>query len=93
MFFLNEISDFDTTSITSGRFLLEANQIPFALVFTKLDKCKQAEFQRNFNEISKKLLTEWEELPPVFFTSADSGRGCLDILTYIDQLNQDFVNP
>ncbi len=28
----SKISDFDTTSITSGRFLLEANQIPFALV-------------------------------------------------------------
>ena len=28
----NETSDFDTTCITSGRFLLEANQVPFAVV-------------------------------------------------------------
>jgi GTP-binding protein len=61
-------------------------QIPFSLVFTKLDKVSRAEAQRNVLKLQEVLLETWEELPPFFTTSATNGEGRDALLGYIDGL-------
>ena len=41
-------------------------------------------------ETYKKVLLEtWEELPPVFITSAEKKQGRDEVLDYIDRINKD----
>ncbi len=37
----------------------------------------------------KKLLETWEELPPVFLTSAEKKQGRDEVLDYIEQINRE----
>lgn len=67
---------------------LGAQQIPFAIVFTKSDKSKQAVVQQNVNLFNKELLKTWEELPPMFLTSAVKKRGGDQMLEFMDFLLQ-----
>jgi GTP-binding protein len=64
------------------------NRLPFAIVFTKTDKLTPGQLASNIAAYKKKLLETWEELPPVFITSSIDGRGCSDILKYIDENNK-----
>jgi GTP-binding protein len=59
--------------------------IPFAIFFTKSDKSKQAEVQRNINDFNKALLKSWEELPPQIVTSAKKHRGKDKVLLFIEE--------
>ena len=68
------------------RFLGE-NGVPFGIVFTKADKPKSAELNKNVSAFLKELSKEWEELPPHFITSSQNGKGREDFLGYIEQLN------
>ena len=60
--------------------------IPFAIIYTKCDKmgpeALKAQMQRN----AAALLEQWEELPPVFVSSATAASGKEDILAYIDNV-------
>lgn len=67
---------------------LGENGIPFAIVFTKIDKMSKLAASRKVSAYCAKLLEQWEELPPVFVTSSNDGRGRDEILDYIDQLNR-----
>jgi GTP-binding protein len=49
--------------------------IPIALVLTKIDKIKQSELARSKKNFETRLLKDWEELPPVFTTSAEKKTG------------------
>jgi GTP-binding protein len=59
------------------------NHVPFAMVFTKIDKLSSAELNRNLAKYNKELLKTWEEIPPVFTTSATSASGKEPVLNYI----------
>ena len=67
------------------------NQIPFAIVFTKADKLGKVRLEENVEAYKNKLLETWEELPPIFVTSAEKGVGETEILDYIEQINQTLV--
>ena len=67
---------------------LGENQVPFAIVFTKADKLGPVAAQRNIDEYKKTLLQEWDELPPIFMTSAETKTGKDTLLNYIDQINE-----
>lgn len=67
---------------------LGENGVPFAIVFTKLDKQSKQKAAANMAAYCEKLLEEWEELPPIFATSATKGTGRDEILNYIEQLNK-----
>lgn len=67
---------------------LGENGVPFAIVFTKLDKLGNDAGRRNVEKYCAKLLETWEELPPVFLTSSETGRGRDELLDYIEQLNK-----
>ncbi|MDE6860747.1 MAG: ribosome biogenesis GTP-binding protein YihA/YsxC [Duncaniella sp.] len=72
---------------------LGENGVPFAIVFTKLDKMGPVAGKKNVEAYCKKLLEEWEELPPVFLTSSEDKRGKEELLDYIDQLNRLPIGP
>ncbi|MCK9305643.1 MAG: ribosome biogenesis GTP-binding protein YihA/YsxC [Bacteroidales bacterium] len=67
------------------KFLIELGEaeIPFSIVFTKCDKLGQEALKNRIAENSELLLEYWEELPPVFISSSETGRGRDEILDYI----------
>ena len=71
---------------------LGENQVPFCIVFTKTDKVSNAELDRNVEAFKTKLLETWEELPPIFITSAEKHIGRDEILNYIEQQNAEVAN-
>lgn len=66
---------------------LGENEVPFSIVFTKLDKLGVNAVKLKIEEYKKVLLERWEELPPIFATSSEDGRGRDEILDYIEQIN------
>jgi GTP-binding protein len=66
---------------------LGENNIPFAIVFTKADKLGKERLAANIDAYKQQLLEFWEELPPLFVTSAESGLGCDELTDYIEQIN------
>ncbi len=68
---------------------LGENSVPFAIVFTKADKLGPVAAQRNVDEYKKVLLESWDELPPVFITSSEKGRGREELLDYIFSINKE----
>lgn len=67
---------------------LGENGVPFSIVFTKADKMSKLRASNNVAAYCEKLLEKWEELPPVFVTSSEDGRGREELLDYINQLNK-----
>lgn len=60
--------------------------IPFVMVFTKIDKLSSTQLQKNQAIYRKEMLAYWEELPPVFLTSAMSSVGKEAVLDYIEKI-------
>jgi GTP-binding protein len=58
--------------------------IPFSIIFTKGDKLGTNARASQIEKNKKALLEYWEELPPVFVSSAETGLGKEEILDYID---------
>lgn len=67
---------------------LGENGIPFSIVFTKMDKSGPEAGKKKVADYCAQLLETWEELPPIFLTSSEDGRGREEILDYIEQLNK-----
>ncbi len=67
---------------------LGENGVPFSVVFTKTDKMGTGRLQMNLNAYQEKLLERWEELPPLFVTSAEKGKGRDELLQYIEEINK-----
>jgi len=66
---------------------LGKSQGPFALVFTKADKLSAQKVQMQVEAYKQKLLETWEELPPLFVTSAEKKQGRDEVLSYIEGIN------
>jgi GTP-binding protein len=71
---------------------LGEQEIPFAIVFTKADKLSKSKLAINTENYKQKLLEVWEELPPIFITSAEKGIGEQELITYIEEINRDIAN-
>ena len=67
---------------------LGESSIPFAIVFTKADKLTANKVNANVEAYKKVLLETWEELPPIFVTSAEKKQGRDEVLDYIGQINK-----
>ena len=67
---------------------LGSNGVPFAIVFTKADKAKVGELNRNVSAFLTALRAEWETLPPHFVTSSKTRQGREELLDYIDSINR-----
>lgn len=64
---------------------LGENGIPFAIIFTKGDKLGPNALKAQIERDKEILSEEWEEMPPMFASSAETGAGKEDILDYIQQ--------
>ncbi len=67
---------------------LGENGVPFAIVFTKGDKLGKVRLKENVEAYKNRLLEEWEELPPIFVTSSETGMGGEELTNYIEELNE-----
>ena len=65
---------------------LGAQGIPFSIVFTKTDKLKPQELKLNVAAFQDKMFQFWEELPPMFQTSAQKKSGQTALLDYIESI-------
>ena len=65
---------------------LGENGVPFSIVFTKLDKLSSSAGKKMIADYCAALAETWEELPPIFKSSAADGRGRAEILDYIEQM-------
>ena len=64
---------------------LGENGIPFAIIFTKGDKLGPNALKAQVERDKAILSEQWEELPPMFVSSADTGAGKEEILEYIEK--------
>ncbi len=62
--------------------------IPFGIIFTKGDKSGPNVLAAQIEKNKARLLEDWEELPPIFVSSAVSASGKTEILDYIGQVLQ-----
>jgi len=67
---------------------LGQSSVPFAIVFTKTDKLSTSKLNQSIKSYKMKLLESWEELPPVFLTSAEKKQGRDEVLDYIEEINR-----
>ncbi len=62
--------------------------VPFAIVFTKADKISAKAVGEHVEAYKRVLSQNWEELPQIFVTSSEKGRGRDEILEYIYGINR-----
>lgn len=65
---------------------LGVNGVPFSIVFTKADKLTPNQANHKVESYKSFLLKTWEELPPIFITSAEKRTGKDELLNYIQGL-------
>ncbi len=68
-------------------------EIPFSIVFTKIDKLGKNQWASNLAKFKKQLLTQWEEMPMYFETSSENKIGKETILKYIEENIPYFIPP
>lgn len=67
---------------------LGENGVPFALIFTKVDKLGRTVIDKNISAYKKQLLKIWEELPPILMSSSADGTGRDEIVQFINEINK-----
>ena len=68
---------------------LGTSSVPFAIIFTKADKLSASKVLQNLAAYKKVLSETWEEMPPMFVTSAEKKQGRDEVLDYIEQINKE----
>jgi GTP-binding protein len=66
-------------------------QVPFGIVFTKADKETQKVVAKHVREFTAAMQEQWEELPPIWVTSAEKRLGKEQMLTFIEEMNRDYL--
>ncbi|GAB1447846.1 MAG: ribosome biogenesis GTP-binding protein YihA/YsxC [Bacteroidia bacterium] len=69
---------------------LGENQIPFSIIFTKLDKLKPQEAEANIEAFCEEMSKDWAHLPDMFRTSALDKTGRKEVLNAIGAINDSF---
>ena len=67
---------------------LGENGIPFSIIFTKTAQLGGGRMRENLHAYTKILQESWEELPPIFLTSAEKKEGKTEVLDYIDSITK-----
>lgn len=65
--------------------------IPFVLIFTKSEKLKPEELEKNIEEFKNAMLETWSEVPQYFISSSVTGAGKEQVLSFIEEVNKEFV--
>lgn len=64
---------------------LGQHQVPFVIVYTKIDKVKQNELSVNVKSLKMSMKQYWKHLPPILFTSSETKVGIEELRNYIDE--------
>ncbi|MBS1782119.1 MAG: YihA family ribosome biogenesis GTP-binding protein [Bacteroidetes bacterium] len=64
--------------------------VPFNVIFTKTDKSTQRDAAKNARVFIEEMKKEWEFIPRSFMSSAVKFTGRKEVLTFIEELNQEF---
>lgn len=67
---------------------LGESDVPFSIIFTKLDKLSHVKGIEAIRAYKEKLSEQWEEFPPIFLTSAEKYLGKEEVLGYIEEINK-----
>ena len=67
---------------------LGENDVPFSIVFTKLDKLSHVKGVESIRIYKEKLSEQWEELPPIFITSSEKRTGRDELVGYIEEITK-----
>lgn len=70
--------------------MIENEKVPFAIIFTKADKSSKEKLSILIENYKKRLLEDWEELPPIFISSAVKKDGREEIIGFVDEVNLTF---
>ena len=68
--------------------MLGEQGVPFAIVFTKVDKQSAAKTCTHVDQFFHTLAEQWDPLPPHFLTSSATRRGIDEMLTYIAEIGK-----
>ena len=71
---------------------LGTSDIPFSIIFTKGDKLGPVARARQIESNKQILLDRWEELPPIFESSSETGLGKEEVLNYIGEILKTLKN-
>ena len=71
---------------------LGEKQIPFVIIFTKIDKLGKTALKKNIENYKTELLKQWEEIPQTFFASVPKRKGSKGILEFIENTNTRFTS-
>ncbi|HNX20918.1 MAG TPA: ribosome biogenesis GTP-binding protein YihA/YsxC [Bacteroidales bacterium] len=66
--------------------------VPFGIIFTKTDKLTVTGANKNIEKFKKELSESWDELPPIFSSSAVSGSGKEELLNFIEEVNKQYFS-
>lgn len=66
--------------------------VPFVMIFTKIDKQSTSQTRELIAGYLQKMGESWDELPRHFLTSAESGVGRDELLSFIGEVNQEWHN-
>lgn len=58
--------------------------IPFVLVFTKIDKISTVQTDKNIAAFKREMSKSWDDIPPIFKTSAVQNKGQTELLEFIE---------
>ena len=67
---------------------LGENGIPFAIIFTKIDKISKGRLAENIMVYQEYLMETCEELPPILTSSSENKEGREEILGFIESVNK-----
>ncbi|RXR29711.1 YihA family ribosome biogenesis GTP-binding protein [Flavobacterium piscinae] len=69
---------------------LGVKEVPFCIIFTKADKIGKTRIDSHVAAYRKQVLASgWEEMPQHFITSATESTGKEELLSFIDEINQE----
>ena len=63
--------------------------LPFAIIFTKMDKAKKGKSDRNIAAFKRSMREDWAFLPQSFRSSALKGNGKEELLAFIESVNHE----
>jgi GTP-binding protein len=72
---------------------LGVHEIPFVLVFTKIDKISKNKVGATVEAFKKRLSENWEEMPKMILSSSVSKTGQKEILDFISETKTLFTPP
>jgi len=71
---------------------LGEKQIPFLMIFTKIDKLGKTALKKNIENYKTEMLKQWEKIPQTFFASVPKRKGSKEILDFIENTNLLFTS-